>query len=261
MAYALHTTFLQARLGSRPEARWSGRAIARVKRRPLNLVLVALSAVLMTGCNPANLVAQGIERELPKYVGPADSYDVDISGLKVSEGSAESVVAVGDRVRPEGAPVIERLELELADVLYDREAEKLREVGTARLTAVIRTADLAEFLEAYRNVREAEVLLRSPDEATIRLRPQVGNLSVPKGVTVNVTGQIVGDGTQLRFEVSEVSTGGFDLSSIAARRLSDVINPLADLQNLPVEVEITSVIVAGETIGLEVVGDPKSFEM
>ena len=131
----------------------------------------------------------------------------------------------------------------------------------ARLTAVIRTDDLADFLEAYRNVREAEVMLRSPNEATIRVRPQIGNLSVPRGVTVNVSGELIGEATQLRFEVSEVSAGGFDLSSVAARRLSDLINPLADLKNLPVEVEITSVIAAGETIGLEVVGDPKSFEL
>lgn len=228
---------------------------------PLRQLLAAASVLLITGCNPANLVAQGIERELPKYVGPADNYEVDIDGLKVNEGSAERVVAVGDRVRPQGAPTIERLALELDDVRYDREAERLKEVGSARLTAVIRTNDLADFLETYRNVREAEVLLRSPDQATIRLRPQVGNLSVPKGVTVNVSGQLIGEATQLRFEVDEVSAAGFDLSAIAARRLSDVINPLADLQGLPIDVEITSVIVAGETIGLEVVGDPRNFEM
>jgi hypothetical protein len=58
-----------------------------------------------------------------------------------------------------------------------------------------------------------------------------------------------------------VSAAGFDLSAIAARRLSDVINPLADLQNLPIDVEITSVIAAGETIGLEVVGDPASLAL
>lgn len=230
-------------------------------KRTVSLALTVLSALLLGGCNPANLVAQGIERELPKYVGPADNYDVDIDGLSVKEGSAERVVAVGDRVRPQGAPVIERLSLELENVVYDREAERLREVGSARLMAVIKTPDLEAFLEDYRNVREAEVLLRSPDEATIRLRPQVGNLSVPRGVTVNVSGQLVGSDTQLRFEIDEVTAGGFDLSSIAARRLSDVINPLADLQNLPVEVEVQSVVVAGETIGLEVVGDPKSFEL
>jgi ABC-type glucose/galactose transport system permease subunit len=145
--------------------------------------------------------------------------------------------------------------------VYDKNAERLSEVGGVRLTAAIRTNDLADFLETYRNVREAEIILQSPDQATIRVRPEIGNLSVPPGVTVNVSGQLVNEGTQLRFEVSEVSAAGFDLSAIAARRLSDVINPLADLQNLPVAVEITSVIAAGETIGLEVVGDPTSLKL
>jgi hypothetical protein len=222
---------------------------------------LALVGLISAGCSPANLVAQGIERELPQYIGPADSYDVKIEGLKVQAGSATNVLAVGERVRPEGAPVIERLALEMTDVVYDKSAERLSQVGGVKLTASIRTNDLNDFLEAYRNVREAEVTVQSPDLATIRVRPEIGNLSVPPGVTLNVSGQLVNDGTQLRFEISEVSAAGFDLSAIAARRLSDVINPLADLQNLPIDVEITSVIAAGETIGLEVVGDPTSLAL
>ena len=226
----------------------------------LSLVL-GLAAAVVPGCTPTSLVEQGIERELPKYVGPADRYDVQIQGLKVNEGSAQSVAAVGERVRPEGAPTIERLALNLTGVVYDREAEKLSQVESAELTAVIRTPDLVEFLETYRNVNEASIVLRSPDEATLRVRPQFGNYVLPDGVTVDVTGQLVGAGAQLRFEVSDVSAGGLDVSAFVARRLSNMINPLADLRNLPVSVEVQSVIVAGETIGLEVVGDPSSFSM
>lgn len=216
---------------------------------------------MVPACTPTSLVEQGIERELPKYVGPADRYDVQIEGLKAQEGTARSVVALGERVRPDGAPVIEQLRLELQGVVYDKRAERLSYVEGARLTAVIRTPDLEDFLERYRNVREAEVVLQAPDRGTIRVRPQIGNLAVPAGVTVDVAGQLVGEGTQLRFEVDRVSAAGFDLSAIAARRLSDLINPLADLQNLPVQVEITGVAVAGESIGLEVTGDPSSFSM
>lgn len=232
----------------------------KYSRSAIGLTL-ALSSLLSTGCTPTSLVEQGIERELPQYVGPAESYDVDIKGLSVSAGTAESVIAVGERVRPEGAPVIDRLQLDLRGVVYDKAAEKLTQVEGALLTAVIKTPDLSDFLESYRNVDEAEVVLRSPNEATLRIRPQIGNYSVPPGVTVDVTGSLVGDDTQLRFEVSEVSAAGIDISAIAASRLSDAVNPLADLENLPVKVEITSVVVAGETIGLEVVGDPKSFSM
>ena len=224
-------------------------------------IAVGLSGCLVAGCTPTNLVEQGIERELPKYVGPAESYDVDIEGLSVSAGTAESVVAVGERVKPEGAPVIDRLELDLRGVVYNKSAEKLTQVDGALLTAVIKTPDLADFLESYRNVDEAEVVLRSPNEATLRIRPQIGNYSVPPGITVDVTGELVGEDTQLRCDVSEVSAAGIDVSAIASSRLSDAVNPLADLKNLPVRVEITSVVVAGETIGLEVVGDPQSFSM
>ncbi|MEL6552988.1 MAG: DUF2993 domain-containing protein [Cyanobacteria bacterium J06621_11] len=230
-------------------------------RSPMLLGLVMIASGLLTSCTPTSLVEQGIERELPKYVGPAEKYDVEIEGLDVGSGSAQSVKAVGERVRPEGAPVIDRLALDLSDVVYDKDAAKLTQVNRARLTAVIKTPDLADFLETYRNVNEAAVVLRSPNEATLSIRPQLGDYSVPPGITVDVTGDLVGEGTQLRFDVTEVRAAGIDMSAIASARLSNAINPLADLKNLPIDVDITSVMVAGETIGLEVVGDPKSFSM
>ena len=243
------------------------RTVQSNRVRPKHLMMgVAISSSclvsgLFSGCTPTSLVEQGIERELPKYVGPAEKYDVKIDGLDVGKGSAEAVTAVGERVRPEGAPVIDRLALDLSGVVYDKDVERLTQVDGARLTAVIKTPDLADFLEMNRNENEASVILRSPNEATLSIRPQLGDYSVPPGVTVDVTGDLVGDGTQLRFDVTQVSAAGIDVSAIASRRLSNAINPLADLKNLPIEVDISSVVVAGETIGLEVVGDPKSFSM
>jgi len=192
-------------------------------------------------------------------VGPAERYDVEIDGFDARLGSADSVIAVGERVRPDGDPVIERLSLDLTGVVYDKQAERLSQVENARLTAVVKTPDLSDFLETYRNVKEAEVMLKSPDRATLSIRPQIDQFALPSGITVDVSGQLVGDETQLRFEVDQVSAAGIDVSAIAARRLSDAINPLADLKNLPVEVEIVSVVAAGESIGMEVVGDPSSF--
>ncbi len=225
------------------------------------VAVVGLTVAGVVSCTPASLVEQGIERELPKYVGPAENYDVKIDGLKVVSGSADSVIAVGERVKPKGAPVIDQLALNLQGVVYSREQNRLSQVDGAKLTAVIKAYDLADFLESDRNVRSAEVILRSPDRATLRIQPNLGNFVLPAGITVDVTGRLVGSGTRLSFEVEEVSAAGLDLSSMAAERLSDLINPLADLKDLPVSVEITSVMVAGESIGLEVVGDPKSFSM
>ncbi len=218
-----------------------------------------LGGLLLASCTPTSLVEQGIERELPKYVGPAERYDVEIEGLDAGLGSADSVVAVGERVRPEDAPVIERLALTLTGVVYNRQTERLSQVDGVRLTAVVKTPDLSDFLENYRNVREAEVMLQSPNRATLRIRPQIDQFALPSGMTVDVSGELVGEATQLRFEVDSVSAAGINVSAIAADRLSDAINPLADLKNLPIDVDIVSVVAAGESIGMEVVGDPRSF--
>ena len=226
-----------------------------------SVVVLGIAIAGVVSCTPTSLVEQGIEDALPKYVGPAESYDVKIDGLKVSSGSASSVVAVGERVKPEGAPTIDRLALDLQGVVYSREQNKLSQVDSAKLTAVIKSYDLADFLESNRNVRSAEVLLQSPNRATLRLQPNLGSFALPDGITVDVAGQLIGEGTQLKFEIDKVSAAGLDLSSMVARRLSDLVNPLADLEDLPVSVEITSVVVAGESIGLEVVGDPDSFSM
>lgn len=232
------------------------------KGKPISHGLtIGLAGALLIGCSPTRLVEQGIEKELPQYVGPAEHYDVDIDGLNIVAGTASSVVAVGDRVHPEGAPVIDRLELELKEITYDRNSEKLTKVESAQLTAVIKTPDLVDFLEAYRNVQEADITLYSPNQATLRIRPQIGDYSIPQGITVDVSGELIGDGTQLRFDVYEVRAAGINISNLTATRLSNLINPLADLNNLPIQVDISSVIVAGETIGLEVVGDPTSFSM
>lgn len=225
------------------------------------VTVLSLTLVGVASCTPASLVEQGIENELPKYVGPAENYDVKIDGLKIGPGSADSVVAIGERVKPEGAPVIDRLVLNLQGVTYSRQQKRLSQVDSAKLTAVIKSYDLADFLESDRNVRSAEVILLSPDRATLRIQPNLGSFSLPAGITVDVTGRLIGSGTKLSFEVEEVSAAGLDLSSMVAKRLSNLINPLADLEDLPVKVEITSVMVAGESIGLEVVGDPASFSM
>ncbi|MFE4106369.1 LmeA family phospholipid-binding protein [Almyronema epifaneia] len=224
-------------------------------------MLLAVAVALFSSCIPNGLVERGIERELPQYIGPAANYDVDIDGLKVRSGEADRIFAVGERVQPTGAPVIDRLELELQQVKYNRAEERLDSVGSAQATARILPADLADFLESYRNVREAAIALQPPNQATLSVRPEVGNLYAPAGITVAITGQLVGEGSLLSFNVSDVSAAGISLGSEAARRISQVINPLADLSTLPIALNIQNIRVESAAIFLEVTADPTSFQL
>ncbi|NEP18782.1 MAG: DUF2993 domain-containing protein [Leptolyngbya sp. SIO4C1] len=223
--------------------------------------LLIFAAILLASCTPTGLVERRLESQLPKYLGPADAYDVDIDGLQVRSSAAERVLAVGERVRPEGAPVLDRLELELLGVRYDRDAGRLEQVESAQATVSVTASDLSTFLEMQRNVREASVELTPPDRATIRIRPTFGDFSAPPGVTVDAEGQFVSSGSQVLFEVSEVRAAGIGLGGGAARRVSREINPVVDLAGLPVTLQVKSVSVNSEAVSVEVTGDPTSFQL
>lgn len=229
---------------------------------PRSFCYFLLPFLLWTGCVPSTgQIERGLERELPKLLGPADRYDVEIEGLRARSGEAERVTAVGERVRLEEAPVVDRLDVELLGVTYDRGEDRLERVERARATARITPLDLADFLEAHRNVREASVTLDAPNRATIRLRPEVGGIALPRGVTVEVTGRLEPDGRRLRFEVSDVEAAGVNLGRAAASGLSDLVNPLVDLSGTPADLRVTDVRVENGVLRLDATGNPTGLRL
>jgi hypothetical protein len=225
-------------------------------------VILVLALTLGVGCNPVErLVEQGIAEELPGAIGPAERYVVDVAGLRVSTGEATRVTILGERVQPEGAPVLDHLRLELYGVRYDRDAARLDRADSARATANVLPADLAAFLEAHRNVREATITLRPPDGATLRLRPEVAGLSLPGGVAAEMTGRLVAEEGRAGFEVSEVRAGGINLGAAVARRLSEAINPLVDLTDTPAALRVTGVRAVEGSVRVEATGDPTGLRL
>ncbi len=211
---------------------------------------------LWTGCIPSTgQVEHGLERELQKLIGPADRYDVQIEGLRARSGEAERVVAVGEGVRPEDAPVVDRFELDLHGVTYDRGEKRLERVDSARATARITALDLEAFLETKENVRDASITLREPDEATIRVRPELGGFALPRGLVAAVTGRLEAEDGRVHFVISDIEAAGLDLGSAATRRLSDLINPLIDLSDMEVRLQVTSVRVENGAVLLDATGD------
>jgi hypothetical protein len=230
-----------------------------MRRSPLWLLL---SSLLFTGCVPSTgQIERGLEAELPKLLGPADRYDVEIEGLRARSGEASRVTAVGERVRLREAPVVDRLDVELLGVKYDRGEDRLERVERASATARITPLDLADFLEAHRNVREAAVTFAAPNRATIRLRPEVGGIALPRGVTVEVTGRLEPAGRRLHVEVTDVSAAGVSLGRAAASGLADLVNPLVDLSDSPADLRVTDVRVEDGVLRLDATGNPTGLRL
>lgn len=214
-----------------------------------------LNGLAGAGCSPvSNYVERTLERELHEVVGPADSYEVAIFGLRARAGEAERVEVVGLRVRPEGAPTLDRLEMELRGVRYDRSGRKLERIDEANALARLTRTDLAAYLESHRNLRDVSVTLEAPGRATIRARPEIGGLQLPRNVVVEVGGRIgVEEGTAV-FQVTELHAAGVNLGATASRRLSDAINPLLDLGELPADLHVSSVGVQDTILVIQAVG-------
>lgn len=221
-----------------------------------------LAGLLLTGCVPStDAIERRIERELPELLGPADRYDVEIEGLRARDGRADRVTATGERVRMEDAPVLDRLVVEMEGVAYDRREQRLDRVDTLRATAHLRPADLEAFLEAHRNVRDAAVTLRAPDEATIRLRPELGGLALPRGMELEVRGRLEPRAGRLHLAVDRVEAAGAGLGDTAARRLADAVNPLVDLSAPGADLRITGARVEGGALRLDAAGRASSLRL
>jgi hypothetical protein len=224
--------------------------------RVLYIPLILLLLAPLAGCDLSGQVERAIEAELPRVIGPADSYRARVEGLRATAGTAQRIEIVGQRVRPEGAPVLERLELELTGVRMDRAAQRIEHVEAASGEARIAPDDLVSFLETHRNVREARLALDAPDRATLRLRPTLAGLNLPAGATVELAGRLVARDGQIAFDVETLRAGGANLGAAAARQVSQSINPLVDLSDMPADLRVTAVRVADGRLQVEATGDP-----
>lgn len=221
---------------------------------PARLALLLL-ALVASGCDLSGRVESEIAGGLPDAIGPADRYEVGVEGLRASAGEASRVTILGERVRRDGAPVLDRLDLELTGVRYDRGERVLREVERARATVRVLPADLAAYLDERRGVREAGVRLVAPDRAVLRLRPEAGGFALPNGVVAEVEGRLGATGGQVRFDVEAVRAGGLNLGRLAAGALSDAVNPVLDLTTERPALEVIGVRVEGGALVLEATAD------
>ena len=213
----------------------------------------------LSGCASEGRVEDRLEEALEQRLGPAEDYEVDVTGLDAGDGTAERVYAEGVRVRPDRGPVIDRFQIEMTDVRYDRDLERLVGAESVRATAWVRANDLEQFFEQEDRIRSASVTLVQPDGMRLRFRPELG-LPIPLNVMAEVEGTIEGRGSELHYVVREASAGGFDVDDDMAERLTRFINPIVDLSELPLDLEVTSVRIENGVLRVDATGDVTALE-
>jgi hypothetical protein len=220
---------------------------------PSPLLFIALAAVTLSGCDLSGRVETEIEAALPAALGPADRYDAEVEGLALRDGSAETVRVVGERVARQDAPVIDRLDVELRGVTFDRSERRLTRVDGARATARLLPADLAAYLGTQRGIADADVRFEAPDRATIGVRGEFEGLRVPVGAEVR--GRLAASDGRVHLGVESVRAAGIGLGGPIARRVEQEINPVVDLTDEDLALRVTDVRVEDGALVVEATGD------
>ena len=217
------------------------------------LLPLLLAALVASGCSVSGRVESEIEAALPEALGPADRYDATVEGVRLGDGTAERIRIVGERVARQDAPVVDRLDVDLRGVRYDRKTKRLLGADSTRATARVRASDLATYLDRQRGVGQARVTLAAPDRATVRVEGEIRGLRLP--VAAEIRGRLAASGGTVRLDVESVRAAGIGLGGTIAGQIDDLVNPVVDLTDESLRLRVTEVRVEGDVLVLEATGD------
>jgi hypothetical protein len=147
----------------------------------------------------------------------------------------------------------------MRNVRYDRDLRRLVAAESVRATAWLRPNDLERYLEQEDRIRSATVTLAQPDRLRLRFRPELG-LPIPLNVMAEFDGTIEGRGSELHYVVRDASAAGFDVDDDMADRLTRYINPIVDLSELPLDLDVTSVRIENGALRVDATGDVTALE-
>lgn len=191
------------------------------------------------GCgDPFDGVEQKMETKLQQVVGPADDYHVRVSRSVTSAlgGKVRWIEARGVNVQARPGLTVDRVDIRLEGIWYDRKRRQLKEVRSA----AIQIALSAKSVSAYLHQRSPKL-----DGVRISFLPDRIRLVVP-GSLVQADGPVELEGrpvmagpTTVNWEETRVVAAGYQVSDDLLRKLEASINPIADLSRLKFPVELT----------------------
>lgn len=219
-----------------------------------------MTAVTLSLSACATIAEQRVEQSvldaLPRMLGPGD-YDVDVSGVGNRNGDivrVERAHAVGEWIARRGAPVIDRIEIDLEGVRVNQQDETLESVEAADARLWVKAEDVAAFLERRLFLEAVTVAFDTPDQASLSARPVIPGLALRSTPPMALQGRLVPRASELLIRVADMRMGDFTSGSLLSLMLEQAVNPLIDLSTLPVPACISGVRVDGDTLIVSALG-------
>lgn len=213
-------------------------------------------AMLVTSCASFvdHRVESIIERELQCLMGPAERYDVQVSGSARGGNSVDRIQVKGYRVARVEAPVADSIMLDLREVSIDPESRVLSSIGQANAELRLLPADLASFLERSGRFENVGVSFYQPSGMLVEGRPRIAGIALPIASTLEARGRIVARNSQLRIEFDDLRAAGFSAPALWRGIAQLAVNPLIDTKTFLVPSRFDAVNLEGDALVIRASG-------
>ncbi|MBI3946759.1 MAG: DUF2993 domain-containing protein [Armatimonadetes bacterium] len=207
------------------------------------LLAVALlaGAALLVGCGSGGGAGKTLEKMLPRLVGPAQRYEVRVSGASDHRIGGAKVRA--SRLAAGEGLVLDTVVVDLTEVRFDRDRRELLGVDRADFSGILLQEDLNAYLRDRPTLARDLRVRITPGGAQLRGTADIPGVRLPLGLTPDfaMNGSLgVDDMGRLRFEPTHISVVGIEVPSVAAKLLASQINPLVDLTRLRLPIHLRS---------------------
>lgn len=215
-------------------------------------------ALWLAGCATVvdTRIEQLIAAELPRVIGAAARYDVNVDGARETGEIIDirRVHIVGERVARAGSPVLERIDAVMIDLVVNRKEKRMQSLGAADASALLLPSDMAAFLDSRPGLDNVQVALFPPSDITIEAQFAIAGFAFPRATGAKIRGRLIVSDGRLVMEIIDLRVAGFPVGTIPSIVAEKLINPLVDLSALPGKARVISVQVMPDAVLLKASG-------
>ena len=227
-----------------------------MKNPTLPLLVAALIALaLVAGCGggPVNHgVANAVKRALPDAVGPADSWDVDVTGNPgtIIQGRVPAVLIHGVNVRMSPQLAMETLDITATDVRVDIRKRELKSIDSLTFVGTMTQDQVDQYLAATASSskRPSGFAVKIGDaDMGVAFKEKLSFVTIPIEVAGHLAVSSAGP-DKVDFVPSKMSVASLNIP----RQIVDIavkqINPTIDLSEISIPVSLKNIHIANHCI-------------
>ena len=212
--------------------------------RGMGALALLVASLLSAGCIDGiaqHKAEDEIAKLLPQYLGPADSYKVNVDGSasQLMHGHLKGVTIQGVNVRPQALPAMTRLEASVQDLDVDLKAYKILRSGPACFTGWVPNGELTRMVQGkFAHLEDVKI---SSGKGILSAAGKVTYLGLGVNGQVDATAS-VRQGTQIWMTPVKVqSLGvGVGLPVWGRTKLMEMVNPVYTVPASPLKIRLTS---------------------